>query len=163
MLQYIILWNILNSYFILSPIISLFNFHVIAGQISFTNTDDDFIVLFHWRIYYYPSGIYLLKVNSRNVRTRCEICSKLTLKTPERGQWRCSFSSVSFVTFEHLITGWTLYCFCSDKTCAMTHYYFCIKNRKWSDTLQKSYSEYCKNFEFSKFSILSKNSRISAN
>ena len=28
--------------------------------------------------------IYLLKVNNRNTRTRCEICSKLTIKTPER-------------------------------------------------------------------------------
>ena len=31
-----------------------------------------------------PVGIYLLKVNNRNTRTRCEICSKLTMKTPER-------------------------------------------------------------------------------
>ena len=27
---------------------------------------------------------YMLKVNNRNSRTRCEICSKLTIKTPER-------------------------------------------------------------------------------
>ena len=26
----------------------------------------------------------MFKVNSRNTRTRCEICSKLTIKTPER-------------------------------------------------------------------------------
>ena len=32
----------------------------------------------------YPAGIYLLKVNNRNTRTRCEICSKLTINTPER-------------------------------------------------------------------------------
>ena len=32
----------------------------------------------------YPVGIYLLKVNNRNPRKRCEICSKLTIKTPER-------------------------------------------------------------------------------
>ena len=31
----------------------------------------------------YPVGIYLLKVNNRTTRTRCEICSKLTIKTPE--------------------------------------------------------------------------------
>ena len=31
-----------------------------------------------------PAGIYLLKVNNRNTRTRCEICSKLTIKKPER-------------------------------------------------------------------------------
>ena len=33
------------------------------------------------------AGIYLLKVNNRNTSTRCEICevcSKLTIKTPER-------------------------------------------------------------------------------
>ena len=35
---------------------------------------------------YYPDGIYLFKVNNRNTRTRCEICSKLTIKTPERRQ-----------------------------------------------------------------------------
>ena len=32
----------------------------------------------------HPTGIYLLKVNNRNTRTRCEIWSKLTLKTPVR-------------------------------------------------------------------------------
>ena len=30
-----------------------------------------------------PVGIYLLKLNNRNTRTNCEICSKLTIKTPE--------------------------------------------------------------------------------
>ena len=35
-----------------------------------------------------PLGIYLLKVNNRNTRTRCETCSKLTIKTPERRQRR---------------------------------------------------------------------------
>ena len=33
------------------------------------------------------TGIYMFKVNNRNSRTRCEICSKLTIKTPERRQW----------------------------------------------------------------------------
>ena len=32
----------------------------------------------------YPAAIYLLKVNNRNTGTRCKICSKLTIKTPER-------------------------------------------------------------------------------
>ena len=31
-----------------------------------------------------PAGIYLLKVvKYKNTRTRCEICSKLTINTPE--------------------------------------------------------------------------------
>ena len=34
----------------------------------------------------YPAGNYMFKANSRNTRTRCEICSKLTIKTPERRQ-----------------------------------------------------------------------------
>ena len=33
---------------------------------------------------------YMFKVNNRSSRTRCEICSKLTIKTPERRQWRRS-------------------------------------------------------------------------
>ena len=32
----------------------------------------------------------LFKVNNRNIRKRCEICSKLTIKTPEIRQWRRS-------------------------------------------------------------------------
>ena len=47
-----------------------------------------------------PAGIYLLQVNNRNNRTRCEICSKLTIKTPERCQGRRS--GVFIVNFEHI-------------------------------------------------------------
>ena len=44
---------------------------------------------------------YMFKVNNRNTaRTRCEICSNLTIKTPERRQWRCS--GVFIVNFEHI-------------------------------------------------------------
>ena len=32
----------------------------------------------------FPAGIYLFKVSNRNTRTRCEICSKLTIKASER-------------------------------------------------------------------------------
>ena len=30
----------------------------------------------------YPAGNYIFKVNNRNTRARCEICSKLMIKTP---------------------------------------------------------------------------------
>ena len=33
---------------------------------------------------HYSANIYLFKVNNRNTRKRCEICLKLTIKTPER-------------------------------------------------------------------------------
>ena len=49
---------------------------------------------------FYPAGIYLLKVNNRNTRTKCEICSKITIKIPERGQWRRS--GIFIVNFEHI-------------------------------------------------------------
>ena len=42
-----------------------------------------------------PTGIYMLKVNKRNTRTRCEKCSKLTIKTPEQ----C-------LNFEQVIDSW---------------------------------------------------------
>ena len=42
-----------------------------------------------------PAGIYLLKVNNTNTRTRYEIYSKLTIKIPERRQW-------FIVNFEHI-------------------------------------------------------------
>ena len=34
-------------------------------------------------VHHSPVGNYTFKVNNRNTRTRCEICSKLTIKTPE--------------------------------------------------------------------------------
>ena len=41
------------------------------------------------------------KVNNRNTRERCEICSKLKTKTPERRQWRRS--CVFILNFEHIL------------------------------------------------------------
>ena len=46
------------------------------------------------------AGIYLLKVNNRNTRTRCEICSKITIVT-----YFTPCSSASIVNFEHVIAG----------------------------------------------------------
>ena len=42
----------------------------------------------------YVANIYLLKINNKNTRKRCETCSNLTIKTP--------FSNVSIVDFEHV-------------------------------------------------------------
>ena len=47
-----------------------------------------------------PAGIYLLKVRNRKTRARCEICSKLTIKTSVQRQWLCS--GVFIVNFEHI-------------------------------------------------------------
>ena len=45
-----------------------------------------------------PAGIYLLKVDNRNTRTRCKICSKLTMKTHDARHR----SGVFIVKFEHI-------------------------------------------------------------
>ena len=47
-----------------------------------------------------PTGICLFKVNNGNIRTVGEICSKSTIKTPERIYWRGS--GVFIVNFEHI-------------------------------------------------------------
>ena len=52
-----------------------------------------------WQQDKYLGGNYMFKVN-RNTRTRCEICPKLTTKTPERRHW-CR-SGVFIVNFEHI-------------------------------------------------------------
>ena len=43
---------------------------------------------------------WYLPAQNRNARTRCEVCSKLTIKTPERRHWRRS--GVFIVNFEHI-------------------------------------------------------------
>ena len=48
----------------------------------------------------YSAGIYLFKVNNRNSRTRCEICSKLNMFKYVRHHWRRS--GVFIVNFEHI-------------------------------------------------------------
>ena len=48
----------------------------------------------------FPVSISLFKVNKRNTRTGCEICSKLIIKAPERRQWRRS--GVFIINFEHI-------------------------------------------------------------
>ena len=45
-----------------------------------------------------PAGIYLLKVNNRNTRTRRKICSKLTIKIPERRHWHLGKRKFSIKT-----------------------------------------------------------------
>ena len=46
-----------------------------------------------------PTNIYMLKINNQNTRKRREICSKVTIKTPER--CHC-LSDVFIVNFKHI-------------------------------------------------------------
>ena len=72
-----------------------------------------------------PAGIYLLQLieflDTRDTRTRCGICSKLIIKTPEQRHCRRSgFFTVNFehisplvlvfllLPFQHVIAGWAV-------------------------------------------------------
>ena len=54
----------------------------------------------------------MFKVKNRNIRTRCEICSKLIIKTPEQHHWRRIYftpcSTVSIANFEQVKASWVL-------------------------------------------------------
>ena len=65
---------------------------------SYRKKKGDLQDCFQWSMI--SPGIYLLNVNNRNTGTRCEICSKLTIKTRERCHWRRS--GVLIVNFEHI-------------------------------------------------------------
>ena len=72
--------------------------------------DNRFIFNYHisniWKTFCnkHPVSIYIFKVNNRNTRTRCDISSKLTIKTPERHHWRrSSVFIVNFDCISHLV------------------------------------------------------------
>ena len=50
-------------------------------------------------------GIHLFKVNNRNTRMKCETCSKLTIKTPERRYW----CLVNFEQISHIVLAFPLF------------------------------------------------------
>ena len=62
----------------------------------------------------------MFKVNNRNTRKRCEICSKLTIKVTERGQWPYILAyitpNVSMVDFEQVnVQGYKLVYYSTDE------------------------------------------------
>ena len=48
------------------------------------------------------ANIYLFKVNNRSTRKRCEICSKLTIKTINTPKHRSGVFIVNFEDIQHL-------------------------------------------------------------
>ena len=54
-----------------------------------------------------PGCIYFFKVNNRSLKTRCETCSKLTIKAPERRQWPVASFWCLYCQL------WTYFTFCS--------------------------------------------------
>ena len=57
---------------------------------------DKAIILFFLKLHKL-AGNYMFEINNRNIRTRCEICSKLAIKTQERRR-----TGVVIVNFGHI-------------------------------------------------------------
>ena len=59
----------------------IFEYLVRMQYLSFDGNEMHFSLAVHMQ--------FLLKVDNRNTRAKCGICSKLTIKTPERRHWLC--------------------------------------------------------------------------
>ena len=73
------------------------------------NKTFDVVHLLVLELWINPVGIYLLKVNNGNTRARCEICSQLTIKTPE---CRSGVFTVKFEHISHLVLVFLLLTLC---------------------------------------------------
>ena len=65
----------------IDPLILFFRLIVVVDRMPESEIEDYFS--YELSPYPIPTGIYLLKGINRNTRTRCEVCSKLTIKIPE--------------------------------------------------------------------------------
>ena len=62
------------------------------------------VISWCYRKWKYSVNFCLFEVNNRNTRTRREICSKLTIKTPRRRHWL-------YTIFRSLMLFWFIYCY----------------------------------------------------
>ena len=59
-------------------------------------------------------NIYSFKVNNRNSGIRCEICSKLTMKTPERRHWYFVLVFLLLTLSKKMLAGLSLFHHCQN-------------------------------------------------
>ena len=82
----------------------------------------------------YQPGIYLFKVNKRNTRKICEICSKLTIKTRHENSLYLTLNR-----FHTLF--WCFYCWLWTSKCRLS--YICNCNQNVSVLWPYNISQYC--------------------
>ena len=90
-----------------------------------------------------PTGIYLCLVINGNTKKTCEICSKLTIKTPKQRQWR---PGISIVDLEQVNAGgecWRLTTIFRSPRQIFTflrYFYICSnwhhQNNEWNDYMK---------------------------
>ena len=82
-----------------------------------------FYKFFPWcfDFFLFPANIYFFKVDNKNTTKRCEVCSKLTIKTPEKHHWHCSgifignFELILHHFLVFLLLFWTSKCWLGSK------------------------------------------------
>ena len=78
------------------------------------------------------ASMYLFKVSNTHTRKMCEICSELTIKTPEWRQWRRSsvfivnFEQISHVVMVFPLLYWTSKCRLGSDAILEKHIYFTV-------------------------------------
>ena len=99
--------HIENSCIVKTVYSGIFRHSTISG--TFNNIQPCSGILMHIRIYrgifwhYCSVGNYMFKVSNRGTRARCEICSKVTIKTLERRhEHHKRYFGVFFVNFEYI-------------------------------------------------------------
>ena len=78
----------------------LYIFYIFSLLAKETTKDNNVLFFKHFKHLFVlqcqkPNRQLHVQSNSRNTRTRCEICSKLTIKTPERRQANYDFDRVA--------------------------------------------------------------------
>ena len=96
----------------------------------------------------YPAGNYMFKVNNKKTRIRCEICSELRLKTPERRHYfllflrtplQCCFSCFMFSL--GLYFSWFLFKRAFIWVCLYTECRTYLKNGELRDKRKLNFTE----------------------
>ena len=91
-----------RKFYLFFFLLKMYRFRELLWQNCFTPYRVYCYFMWHLVIKYFcscPANIYLFKVNYRNTEKRCEVCSKLTIKAPEKRQWRRSGDFI--VNFKH--------------------------------------------------------------
>ena len=114
------------------------------------------LFIIKWKIYNFTTfSNNMFKVNNRNTRRRCEICSKFTIKTPEWRYWRrFGFFTVNFEHISHLVLVFLFFTPCSSVSIFNFEQVIAGWVRSWRDYTDLMYVQDVKITLFSKSLIL---------
>ena len=100
--MYFFYLSFLHSFFSIEVKVFMITFRKVSFQHNSIWCCNIVFKLCSWSLFLRPAQLTVTcsKPINRNTTKRCEICSKLTIKTPVRRQWRCS--GIFIVNFEYI-------------------------------------------------------------